>query len=486
MAKLTAMQVEAIKARDKPFKKNVDTGLQVRVAVNGVKSWIVQYVVDRKQREVRLPRPWGAKTDAGHLSLQDARLKAQEIRALARQGIDVQIQQEQARQAETDRLAAQQRAELERSTQQRIDNLSVQDLFDKWIVDGVRRKDGNAELKRSFGKDVLPVIGQIAIKSLTEDDLRRLLRAMVGRNVNRLAVMTYKNLVQMFAWAQQRQPWRRLLIEQNPVDLIDIEQLVSADYDMSNERDRCLSEVEIRQLNSICQAMRTQYGAAPNRRSALRPLARTTELSLWIMLSTLCRVGELSLARWEHVDWEQATWFIPAENTKGSKKHQTALTVYLSDFALQRFRALHQLTGDTDWCFPALRKDDHVDEKSISKQVGDRQTIFKKNRHGDARQPMQHRSRQANVLVLSEGKNGDWTPHDLRRTGATLMQKLKVAPDVIDACLNHKLHGSKVRRHYLHHDYAEEMREAWQLLGARLEQIIHPGENVLPFSQRAR
>jgi integrase len=56
-----------------------------------------------------------------------------------------------------------------------------------------------------------------------------------------------------------------------------------------------------------------------------------------------------------------------------------------------------------------------------------------------------------NTLVLGAGKTGAWTPHDLRRTGATLMQRLGVSLDIIDRCQNHVLPGSKVRRHYLHH-----------------------------------
>ena len=75
-------------------------------------------------------------------------------------------------------------------------------------------------------------------------------------------------------------------------------------------------------------------------------------------------------------------------------------------------------------------------------------------------------------LVLSKGIKGEWTPHDLRRTGATMMQELGVTLEIIDRCQNHLLGGSKVRRHYLHHDYAKEKTEAWRLLGERLESIL--------------
>lgn len=79
--------------------------------------------------------------------------------------------------------------------------------------------------------------------------------------------------------------------------------------------------------------------------------------------------------------------------------------------------------------------------------------------------------------------NGEWTPHDLRRTAATMMQALGVLPDIIDRCQNHVLAGSHVRRHYMHHDYATEKREAWNKLGERLDVILN-GSNVVPLSAR--
>jgi integrase len=151
---------------------------------------------------------------------------------------------------------------------------------------------------------------------------------------------------------------------------------------------------------------------------------------------------------------------------------QSDLMIYLSPFALEQFRQLHDVTGHSEWCFPASNKEGHVCVKSISKQVGDRQTMFKKNKNGDARKRMSNRSKSENVLILSGGENGDWTPHDLRRTGATLMQGLGISLEIIDRCQNHVLPGSKTRRHYLHHDYAAEKRDAWRLLGDRLALIV--------------
>lgn len=468
MGKLTVRAIENAKPRDKPYKLMDGDGLQLRIATDGKKTWLVRYMVDGAERQYRLPRPYRDFGGTGFASLQDAREEAATIRALARQGIDYPVQREQERLAQEQQRQAELQRQAEQAEAQRRDNLSVQDLFDAWVMDGVRRKDGNAELQRSFNADVLPKLGSKPIRQITEHDVRSVLRALVSRGANRAAVVLRNNLTQMFAWAEKRQPWRRLLADGNPMDLIEIDKIVHPEYDLHNQRDRILSVDEIRELRDIFERMQAKYAAAPDKRVAAQPLEQPVQCALWIMLSTLCRVGELSMARWEHVDIEARTWFIPKENVKGSRND---FTVYLSDFAVSQFRQLHALTGETDWCFPSRNRDGHVDVKSISKQVGDRQAMFKKGRDGAARKPMQNR-RHDNTLVLGGGRSGAWTPHDLRRTGATTMQSLGVALDIIDRCQNHVLGGSKVRRHYLHHDYAIEKREAWGILAKHLSAIL--------------
>jgi integrase len=468
MGKLTVRGIESARAKDRPYKLMDGDGLQLRVATDGTKSWLVRYVIRGVERQYRLPKLYRDTGGDGYCGLQEARDESAKIRALGRQGIDYQVQREEMAQAEAVRLAESHATEVRALKVSQTETLTVKDMFDAWLKDGVRRKDGNAELRRSFAADVLPKIGAIAIKDLTEHDLRAVLRAMVDRGVNRAAVMVRNSLTQMFAWAEKRQPWRKLLVDGDPMDLIEIEKIVSPDYDLDNQRDRILSPAEIRDLRDIFDRMRAEFDAAPDRRATVRPVDQVTQCGAWIMLSTLCRVGEMSMARWEHVDLNAAEWFIPKANVKDNVAD---LTVYLSAFALDQFRRLHEITGHTNWCFPGRGAEKHMDVKSISKQVGDRQAMFKKAKDGSARKPMANR-RHDNTLVLGGGKNGDWTPHDLRRTGATMMQSLKVPLELIDRCQNHVLAGSKVRRHYLHHDYADETREAWRILGARLSEIL--------------
>lgn len=97
--------------------------------------------------------------------------------------------------------------------------------------------------------------------------------------------------------------------------------------------------------------------------------------------------------------------------------------------------------------------------------MGDRQIQFK------TRKDLSRRAND-NALVLKSGSHREWTPHDMRRTGATMMQALGVLPDIIDRCQNHVMAGSRVRRHYLHHEFADEKKAAWEKLGQRIDDIL--------------
>lgn len=425
MGQLTVRAIESAKAKDKPYKLIDGDGLQLRVATDGVKTWLVRYMIDGKERQYRLPKTYG--NGEAFYSLQDARAEAARIRALARQHINYATKLEQDRQAEAAALAAKQAY-----------SLTVADLFAAWMPT-VDRKDQGAELRRLFGKDVLPLVGQTLLKSLTEADMHAVLDKVVKRGANRLAVMLLADLKQMFRWGERRKPWK-LLID-NPVEAINRDKITADGYDGS-ERTRTLSANEIRELRGKLPAAR---------------LAKHAELAIWIMLSCCCRVGEISRAKWSDVDWNAAVWTIPKEHAKNGMAH----TIYLSDFALSVFRQLRQVSPSRIWCIPNTDDTSHICVKSITKQIRDRQLAAVN------RAPMANRSKCADALILA---NGDWTPHDLRRTGATMMQALGVAPLVIEKVLNH-VEPNKLKRTYQTHDYADEKRDAWHLLGQQLERL---------------
>lgn len=387
-------------------------------------------------------------------------------------------------QRQVERIEAQAKVEatIAEAERKKAEDAPFRDMFEVWMRDGVKREDGNAELRRTFEKDVLPSIGDKPVRSITDTHLLEVLR-QVGRvrGAGRTAERMASEVRQLYRWAIKRQPWRGQLRDGNPAELVDTVQVVPDGYE-SEPRERVLSPDELRELRSKLADMKEAYANAPagKKYEVARPLKEETQLALWISLGTACRIGELLKSRWEHVNIETGVWIVPRQNTKT----KVEWTVFLSPFALRHFKMLHTLTGDSDWCFPARRMGreregaqpaaTHVCEKSVSKQVGDRQLQFMARKG-----PLTHRQ-QSNVLVLAGGKNGEWTPHDLRRTAATMMQSLGVLPDIIDRCQNHKLPGddrgrklAKVRKHYQHYDYAREKREAWDKLSERLDLILN-------------
>lgn len=376
-------------------------------------------------------------------------------------------------QKKVDRIEAQAKIKviLAEAERQQSERLPFRSMFEAWMTDGVSRADGNAELRRTFEKDILPAIGNIQVRELSDSHLREALRK-IGRDRGRArtAERMLSEIRQLCRWAEKRKPWRALMAEGNPAALVDLKLVVPKDY-APVIRDRILLPEELQELQTIFDTMQTDYAAASNHRTAERPVLRETQLAMWLCLSTACRIGELLKARWEHVDLNIGVWFVPRENTKTKVEWK----VFLSDFALRQFKALHKLTKDSEWCFPASNNEGSINSKTVSKQIGDRQMQFKN------RKPLQRRKND-NTLVLAKGQRGEWTPHDLRRTAATMMQQLGILPDVIDRCQNHVMPGSKVRRHYLHYDFADEKRKAWRLLGKKLDSILFAEQ--LPDRQR--
>ena len=377
-------------------------------------------------------------------------------RDLVKAGIDPRANKVAARieaQADVDAI-------INADEQKRTEALTFNDLYTTWIKDGVNRSDGNKYITQSLGKHAIPVLGNIEVRHLTENHLRDVYRAIIAAGKTATAVELSKDIGQMLRWAEKRKPWRALLIDGNPAELVVIKQLVPNDY--TKERKRQLSIEEIIKLQTIFATTSQNYADAPKKTGTERPLKKEAQIALWLCLGAICRIGELLMTEWKHVNFEQQTWFIPAANTKGERGRKCDQLVYLSDFTLDQFKQLHALTGDSEWAFPARYKEGHVSEKSVSKLVGDRQVKFKSRTR-----KLQCRVENNSLVVGDE----EWTPHDLRRTGATLMQKLKISREVINLCQNHVI-GSKVDRVYLLDDYADDKCEAWNKLGDRLEAIL--------------
>lgn len=432
MGNLNDKAVRAARADESDSFLSDGRGLYLRVRTSGSKGWLYRYKVGTKTRWLEL----GSYPD---LPLADARIEAEQIIAKRRRGIDPIEEREQAE--------AQRLAEEEARRRAQAAQITVRDLFERWAsVDLIRYKDGGREIRRMFEKDVLPLIGGMAVEEVRKGHITGVTDALLARGVTRMAKLIFSLIRQMFRFAVDRD-----ILEFEPTASIRKAKIGGKD----TERDRVLSEDEIR-------ALVRQLPAAE--------LSEAAQKAVWLALSTCCRIGELLAAHWDHVDLNKGTWWIPPEHSKNGRAH----TIALSPFALTQFQSLRPAGDQDTWVFPNREGSGPISGKTVTKQLGDRQRPGLKPMKGRARAEL------AATLVLPGGK---WTPHDLRRTGATLMVMLGALPEVAERCLNH-VEENKVKRIYQRHSYEAEMREAWRLLGDRLELLTRAdADNIVTLAR---
>jgi integrase len=343
------------------------------------------------------------------------------------------------------------RLEAEKATLRTLDS-ALQEWYDsKEIRD---RKDGGAYLKRAIAKDVQPKLKDVPVSSITKTMLSDILQTL-AKTAPVMANRLHAGLNQFFRYCCDEREW----IVKNPLD--GTKRAKIGGKEESRERTLCDPiNPDKHELKELQEAM------------SKAKLQDQTKAALWIMLGTACRIGEITFARWEDVDLNARRWTIPAENSKNGKP----LTVNLSDFVIPHFKTLKEASNGSEWLFPAKigkRVDNKrpnnettqatqdkgpVCVKSITKQVGDRQRDT----------PIKGRSKAVGTLRLS---GGHWTPHDLRRTAATIMGHCGVLSEIIDRCLNHT-EGSKLKKTYQRQEPRQQMQEAWNLLGQRVETLL--------------
>lgn len=430
MPRLTDLAIKALKATSSERLVSDGNGLYLRLRPgNTPKAWIFRYTKSGKTKKMHL----GAYPALG---LSDARQMALRLWREHKSGLDP-INERQKRLREG--------AALEREIQAMAQRETVSSLFERWAeIDLARRADGGASVRRMFAKDVFPAMGVKYVADIHKRDVLWVVDAVLARGANRMAKVVFSTIRQMLRFAVDRG-----IIDSDPTAGIAKSRIGGKDV----ERDRVLTDEEIALIDGAMRASGLQV---------------KTRIAVWVVLSTCCRISELTKAKWEHVDFTKSTWLIPKENSKNRKPH----IVYLSHFAVQQLQELQTLQspksmGDnvrhlrSPWLFPNRDGKGPIDTKTITKQICDRQitrTI-----------PLKKRANQTTNQNLKLA-NGRWTPHDLRRTGATIMVSLGVLPEVAERCLNHS-EESKLKRVYQQYGYKNEMRAAWGLLGDHIAML---------------
>lgn len=425
-----------------PFGRGMGTFCG-RITPAGERLFYYRYTASER-KQVFLPLGAYSPKGSNGLTVAEARIKAQEHAKTYKSGV-------------TD-LKAHIKAEAERKLQEALEAAKAKDrrktfrqVFDQWLLtlkphtdsNGKRqgRKDAGASVTEHFNRRVFDMLGNVPIEDIKKPDILTILSKVRDEGKMRTANVLLADLKQLFKFAAE---WEYIQVD--PVATISKKQAGGADV----ERTRHLTDAEVK---SLVKQIPTAN------------LAKRTELSILLLLSTGVRISELVTARWEDVriskDRKQRQWYIP------TSKNQRDHTIYLSDIAINQFEALRELREEGEdgkllpWVFPNNAGNDALNIKTLGKQFADRQ------RPADKKQ-LKRRCKASMALALTGGR---WTAHDLRRTAATIMSRLGVSADVIDECLNHML-TRKVSRVYIQDRRWDEQRVAFIKLGAHLESLV--------------
>ena len=314
----------------------------------------------------------------------------------------------------------------------------VEAVANSFVDRYVRRNVGASwarETERLLRVEVVPKIGGSRIGEVTRAEIHKLLDEMVDRgspiNANRLLAV----LRRMFNWSVERG-----LIERSPCEKLKAPAAEHA-------RDRVLSEDEIRAAWQAFKGVGWPFG-------------RIAQL----LLLTGARRDEIAAGRWSEIDLEARTWTVAKERSKNGVAHE----IPLSDAAIGIIRELPRIGDKGDGFIFTTTNRSPVSGWSRAKAHVDKSVIAVKRETADVEAP------------------AHWTFHDLRRTAASGMAGLGIAPHVVEAVLNHKSGTIKgVARVYNRYDYAAEKRAALDAWARRLEAIVTgaAASNVVELAQ---
>ena len=164
-----------------------------------------------------------------------------------------------------------------------------------------------------------------------------------------------------------------------------------------------------------------------------------TKCALKLAPLVFVRPGELRQAEWSEIDFEDATWNIPAEKMKMGEPH----LVPLAKQTVAILRELHPLTGNGRFVFPSLR----TDKRPMSNNA----VLSALRRMGYAKEEM--------------------SGHGFRAMARTILDEvLHVRPDYIEHQLAHAVRDP-LGRAYNRTAHLEERRKMMQLWADYLDKL---------------
>ncbi|MDA1023663.1 MAG: integrase arm-type DNA-binding domain-containing protein [Proteobacteria bacterium] len=394
----------------------------LRVTGNGVKSWIIMYRIDDPKIPGRMKQQYRKIGSYPALSLARARDAAREALKLAGRGIDP-IQAKETEKLEIAGIK------------------SVSEAAEAFIEKYAKQKRSWREVKRVFDVYVVPKLGNRPLPSINAGDIHGLLDTLMEAGhpymANRLLAHTRK----FFNWCAER-GW----ISETPTK--NIKRPAEEE-----SRDRVLDENEIKSVWLACDALGWPFGPC-----------------FKLLLVTGQRRNEVGRMKWEHLDLKKQIWKLPKQETKSKRQHEVPLSpmaVEILESVPRNGPYVLSTTGKAPISGFSRAKErcDKAIATQLLKSKGKKKWTEKE---------------------LTRNQIASWRLHDLRRTVASGMAEIKVAPHVIEKVLNHSTGQiSGVAGIYNRHEYFEEKKDALGIWARALDSIISlsDDDNVIEIYQ---
>lgn len=301
---------------------------------------------------------------------------------------------------------------------------AVADRFEKLEVP-IRWPKSGAFVKATLRLHLRPKLGKRPLPSVTGTEIVTLLDDMGGGTA--LRRNTYAVAHRLFRWAQGRGD-----IERSPLDGFESPAFAPS-------RDRVLDDGELKLVLSASSSLGPTFGA----------LVR-------LLLLTGQRRDEVAALDWRELNRARSEWLLPSIRAKNGKEH----LIPLSPQVVAEFDTL---AGGAEWPSKGYVLTTDAGKSRVS-------GFSKAKKKLD----------ECIARLISETDKPElepWRFHDLRRSSATGMQRLRISSDWIEAVQNRRKAG--VAAIYQRYDYGQEKREALELWAAHIEMIAMADSNVV-------
>lgn len=264
--------------------------------------------------------------------------------------------------------------------------------------------DSTRAMKQSvIDRDILPVLGNKLMPEITTSMVRDLCDRIVNRGGRATAVQAREIINSVYRYANDRGHGFV-----NPAATIKPSSIA-----VFKPRERTLSPEEIgiffRALDGV--------GAMA-----------TLKLAIKLIMLTLIRKSEFTHATWKEVDFKRSTWTIPADRMKAKRDH----VIYLSRQAHDLMVGLQMCAGGSEFIVPGRYSTTKPLSNSALNKIVDTAVAAAKDAGSDI---------------------GNFSVHDIRRTGSTLLHEAGFPSDWIEKALAHEQKG--VRAVYNRAEYAD-------------------------------